>query len=56
MRARGCSGSGGGSGSSSEDSCPGDSTETEECISAGCPGIVDGDISQFLKVFFNNKI
>ena len=52
MRARGCSGSLGGS----EDSCPGDSTETEECISAGCPGIVDGDISPFLKVFFNNKI
>ena len=54
MRARGCSGGGGGS--SSEDSCPGDSTETEECISAECLGIVDGDISPFLKVFFNNKI
>ena len=55
VRARGCSGSGGGDGSggSLEDSCPGDSTETEECISAECPGIVDGDISPFLMVFFN---
>ena len=42
MRARGCSGG------SSEEKCPGDSTETEECISAECPGNVDGDISPFL--------
>ena len=56
MRARGCSGGGCGSGSSSEDSCPGDSTETEECISAECPGKVNGDTSPFLMVFFISKI
>ena len=55
VRARGCSGSGGGSGS--EETCPGDSTETEGCISAECLGIVNTQWwSPFLMVFFNNKI